>query len=353
MLIEDKNNFSKQKMIIIDNNDESVTVKHPTIKDIEFIIDKDKIYLLNNRTWSKNTGESIHNCRCGTLSKLILNTKYDVDYKDGNKNNLRFNNLYELKMNIEYLNDGISVKVSHPRNKNINFYIDIQDLDLLGNDLWMKSHGTFIKDRHDNCLHKLIFNRLHQTHMNTTAIFKDNDIYNMRRSNFIIKEMIIEYIDIETAKVTSSIDSSISFIMDIENLHYLNNYMWQMTQDGLIYNSRYGYLHRLIMNCPNNKEVDHIDKNTLNNKKSNLRICTHSQNCLNRNSPNIKKTSKYKGVSYRTDINECNKNKWRAQISYKGKKCLIGVFENELDAARAYDKKCLELHGEFAVINGV
>ena len=92
-------------------------------------------------------------------------------------------------------------------------------------------------------------------------------------------------------------------------------------------------------------EIDHVDSNGLNNQKHNLRSCTHHQNMMNK-SPHINCTSKYKGVSWKVKI-----NKWQCQISINGNVIYLGVYTNEIDAAKEYDKKAKELFGEFAYLN--
>lgn len=104
------------------------------------------------------------------------------------------------------------------------------------------------------------------------------------------------------------------------------------------------YLHRMIMNPSKGLQVDHINGDRLDNRKSNLRICTSADNSRNRK--NIKGV--YKGVYF----SKKNKN-WVAQIT-KNYKCLhIGSFLNQEDAACAYNLKAKELHGEFAHLNNV
>ncbi len=95
--------------------------------------------------------------------------------------------------------------------------------------------------------------------------------------------------------------------------------------------------------CPNGKVVDHIDHDTLDNQRINLRICTRSQNGMNR-----KKDSgiKFKGVTFHKRA-----GKFMAQIYMNGKKYYLGVFETPEEAAMVYDKKARELHGEFALTN--
>lgn len=88
--------------------------------------------------------------------------------------------------------------------------------------------------------------------------------------------------------------------------------------------------------------VDHINGNKLDNRKSNLRICTDAENARN----SSKKSGNFKGVQWRSD-----KHKFRARIMDNGKEIFIGYFTNEIEAAKAYDTKAKELFGEFARLN--
>ena len=109
-------------------------------------------------------------------------------------------------------------------------------------------------------------------------------------------------------------------------------------------------MHRLIMGNPKGKFVDHIDRDTLNNRRSNLRICTTSQNTMNSAKGSMKCSSRFKGVSF--DKWTLNKvNKWRSCIWKDGRFNHIGHFLTQEDAAKAYNKKAMELFGEFAYMN--
>lgn len=102
------------------------------------------------------------------------------------------------------------------------------------------------------------------------------------------------------------------------------------------------FLHRQIMSCPKGFCIDHINHNTLDNRKSNLRICTTSQNAMNSRKCRTKKTSEYKGVSY-----DRFTNKWMMMIELDGKR-YRKRFCDEIDAALHYDTKARELFAEFA-----
>lgn len=92
-------------------------------------------------------------------------------------------------------------------------------------------------------------------------------------------------------------------------------------------------------------EIDHIDGNGLNNHISNLRVVDHKANMYNRPMYRCNKTG-YKGVS-----KNARENLYRAQISKDRVPYKIGSFACPIDAARAYDRKAIELHGEYARTN--
>lgn len=101
-------------------------------------------------------------------------------------------------------------------------------------------------------------------------------------------------------------------------------------------------MHRLILKPKRGLEVDHKDRNGLNNQRCNLRPCTRAQNMWNTGPV----TGKYKGVSYQKNI-----GKWNARISYYGLRWRIGFYETEELAAEAVDCAAVVLHGEFAYLN--
>lgn len=103
-------------------------------------------------------------------------------------------------------------------------------------------------------------------------------------------------------------------------------------------------MHRVILNTPEGMQTDHIDLNTLNNQRSNLRTCSNTQNSMNRGKRTGGK-SQYKGVSARPH------GRWDAYIHMNGKRVRLGTFLNETDAAKAYDDAAKEHHGEYARTN--
>ncbi len=141
-------------------------------------------------------------------------------------------------------------------------------------------------------------------------------------------------------------------IVDADDYDRLRSYNWCALEGSQTFYAKTFHLsgailsmHRLILNAPKGLFVDHIDHNGLNNRKSNLRLCTNQQNLRNK-LPKPGCSSKYKGVSWSKA-----RNKFRAKIVHNGKAIHLGYFDSEIDAARAYDKKAHEVFGEFAYLN--
>ena len=105
------------------------------------------------------------------------------------------------------------------------------------------------------------------------------------------------------------------------------------------------YLHRFLMQPGDRMEVDHINGDGLDNRRSNLRVCTHAENLRNQRTQ-LGGSSRFRGVTWYT-----RRQRWHAQIKVEGKHKSLGYYRAEEDAARAYDAGALRLHGEFARLN--
>lgn len=110
-----------------------------------------------------------------------------------------------------------------------------------------------------------------------------------------------------------------------------------------VINKKNTIMHRLILGARKGEQVDHINGDGLDNRRTNLRICNGSQNQHNRKLQ-INNKSGYKGVYF-------NKRKWTARIVVNNKKIYLGRFTDPTEAARAYDEAAKKLHGEFARTN--
>lgn len=145
-------------------------------------------------------------------------------------------------------------------------------------------------------------------------------------------------------------------LVDGKDFEQLSKYKWYATKAQNTYrairhtSSKLGkrktiYMHREILNAPPEVDVDHRNHCGLDNRNTNIRICTRSQN--NQNQEAMRgETSKYKGVYWHKKA-----QKWHSQIKYNKKKIYLGLFNNEIKAAIAYDNKAKELFGEFAKTN--
>lgn len=140
-------------------------------------------------------------------------------------------------------------------------------------------------------------------------------------------------------------------IVDDEDFDLVNQYVWQGHKAGkagkggdYVYAVTRIRMHRLVTNCPKGMYVDHINGDTLDNRKSNLRICTNAENQQNTRSRGG--SSRFKGVSYSQ-----KKKRWKASFMWKGRVYYCGSFATEEDAARAIDKLRKEVCGEYATAN--
>lgn len=143
------------------------------------------------------------------------------------------------------------------------------------------------------------------------------------------------------------------FVMKMDHCDYMKivgpkMYFKRNRNGGRVYakqmiNGKDYFVHRLIMNAKKGQVVDHINNNSLDNSRSNLRICTLSQNKFN-SKKRADSSHKYKGVHKKI-------NRYRATIGCNGKRIHLGSFECENEAARAYNEAAIKYHGEHARLN--
>jgi len=137
-------------------------------------------------------------------------------------------------------------------------------------------------------------------------------------------------------------------LVDAADYEWLSRYTWSCNDSGYALRREKGkkiLMHRQIMQPPDGMLVDHIDGNKRNNCRCNLRVCTRQENSHNR-AKRIGSSSRFKGVRYYKD-----RDKWRAEIWFHGQHLGLGTFDDEVEAARAYDRKAVECFGEFARLN--
>ena len=148
-------------------------------------------------------------------------------------------------------------------------------------------------------------------------------------------------------------------IVDDEDFDELNKLKWHADkrQNGKFYavrksiciNGKYinQKMHRMIVGDKSGLHTDHIDGDTLNNRRSNLRICTHQQNMMNKCVSKVNKSG-YKGVIYVK-----SRKMYKASITLNRKIIQLGYFYYIKQAAIAYNAAALKYHGEFANLNKI
>lgn len=136
--------------------------------------------------------------------------------------------------------------------------------------------------------------------------------------------------------------------IDKEDVQKVSCHKWCLAKTGYVVSRIDGIvvlLHRWLLGIQD--QIDHINGCKRDNRKSNLRPCTESQNKMNR--PRLRENkSGFKGVYFRPD-----KNRWSAEIRANHVRLRLGYFDTAEEAAIAYNKKAKELHGEFAYLNAV
>lgn len=135
-------------------------------------------------------------------------------------------------------------------------------------------------------------------------------------------------------------------IVDDDNWYYLMNYSWSFNKMKYVFSYIDGKrrsMHKYLLKIPEDKKVDHINRRPYDNRKSNLRSATNSQNGHNK-TKRTGTSSQYTGVSL-------SHKKWRAYITKDRVRYNLGGFAKETDAARAYNTKAIELYGNYANLN--
>jgi hypothetical protein len=152
-------------------------------------------------------------------------------------------------------------------------------------------------------------------------------------------------------------ETGYSAVVDDADFDLLSRFGWTLVRGGGKRQRLYAHanmkegekwqpvmMHRFLLQAPAGTQVDHRDNDGLNNRRSNLRLATGSQN--RQNSASRIGSSRFKGVSWHKAA-----GKWVAVIKTDRQQRYLGLFVNELDAARAYDAAARELFGEFALPN--
>ena len=155
-----------------------------------------------------------------------------------------------------------------------------------------------------------------------------------------------------TLRVPSKHHGVHDVLIDNEDYLLVTKYSWTVYKKLTNYyargtiNQKTVLMHRLIMDAPKGKSIDHINCNGLDNRKENLRFATNSQNQQNKRKHMPNATSKYKGINWIKRYKS-----WHAVIELGDKTYHLGNIKDEEKAARAYDRAARRLFGEFARLN--
>lgn len=136
--------------------------------------------------------------------------------------------------------------------------------------------------------------------------------------------------------------------VDDEDFAYLKHTKWREHSKGYAcgyVDGKIVYMHRFIMKTKAGYSTDHINRDKLDNRKANLRICSDAENKANSKIRSNNKSG-YKGVHI-----EKRTNRWCAQIGKNNKITHLGTFDSPEEAAMAYDIAAKRIHGEFANLN--
>lgn len=134
-------------------------------------------------------------------------------------------------------------------------------------------------------------------------------------------------------------------LVDQADLPLVQDETWRHKRDGrhiYVFNGHGLRMHRVLLDAPDGMLVDHVNGNGLDNRRSNLRLCTQQENQRNRQH-GLGVHSRFRGVTLHT-----KSGRWQAQIKVDGKSLYLGLFDDEREAARAYDAAAREHFGEFA-----
>jgi hypothetical protein len=174
------------------------------------------------------------------------------------------------------------------------------------------------------------------------AVYSRPDCYICNRRNSAEKEVTME---IWTHNITP-----IRVTIDDDDYSKIAPYVWRKYPSCRYVqawaNNKTTAIHRIILDAPDGMVIDHINGDTTDNRKVNLRICQQKFNMRNRK-PNKNGRSAYRGITVMPG------NKYRAKINCDKTRYDLGVYYNEHDAVIAYNAAAKILYGEFAYMNDI
>lgn len=138
-----------------------------------------------------------------------------------------------------------------------------------------------------------------------------------------------------------------TILIDSTYVDMISQYQWAVGNHGYVTHGmgkKQILLHRFIVGASGNEMVDHINQNKFDNRKSNLRVCNNQQNAMNRGMQ-ANGNNEYKGICLTLN------GKWQAQITYSGEPIYLGLYDDAISAAKAYDNAARSFFGNYAYLN--
>ena len=139
-----------------------------------------------------------------------------------------------------------------------------------------------------------------------------------------------------------------AFLFDIDYYDIVSKHTWYISKRGYVTTSikrKPVPMHKLLIKNTEGYDIDHVSRDRLDNRKQNLRICTHQENTFNQKK-RITNSTGLIGVSFMK-----NAGAYESYIHYNGKKYHLGLYKNKIEAAMERDKAALEYFGEYANLN--
>jgi hypothetical protein len=286
-------------------------------------------------SWSKNENKWVSTCS-------IEKKKINLGYFESEEEAAKAYDTYTFKEYKEKANNNNLVKYED------TLTINVDDIIKKTSNLYdMPKNIIFHKQSNKYFAQKAYNKKTYTDTYRETVEEAIKDLEEINKNIELIKQGEIEkHNNKEITRNTDGIPyikvKDIEVLVDEDNWHELSSMSWHISE-GYITNKKYGRMHRIVMNAKDDEIIDHINNIRYNNRRCNLRIASAGLNAHNK-TKSKNASSKYFGVSK-------SGKKWRSSITYKGVTHRLGTFEEEIDAAKAYNDKAIELYEENANLN--
>lgn len=231
-------------------------------------------------------------------------------------------------------------------NNGKSYKFDLDDFDMIRQYHWYNTSTSICTHTREHSyllLARMIYDAhpdLHVPSGFSTALRFNGDSYDYRKSNLYFGNT---YVFIDDYVVGTCFDSRTFYISNID-YDLISPFRWHVDPNNYvtaIVHHKGFKQHRLIMGIDGKVEVDHINHDTCDNRRCNLRVVSRSENCINRRTPDSNKSG-LKGVYWSSSA-----NKWCSQINYNGVRLYLGSYDNYDDACNARKLAEETFHGEY------